>query len=278
MLGKLIKNEFKATAHSMGPIYLSALITFCVMLIFFVIKNKPLMVISSVALAGICIAALIVTLIAIIGMFNKSLYGNQGYLSFTLPVSARSLLGSKTIVSLCWVVISFVFAIAVTCFIIFYWVAQTSESVKGIIETVYNALQSMQGMPDSETAIKSIIVILVYVFIKALFLIFKVSFSLTIANTKFMQKMNTILAAILVYFGIYIVLQVVTVLSTYIPFYVAVASKGIALSINDTLIGLPQDTKLFVSIPIVGPLFEIVVCGALYAITGNIMTKHVNIK
>ena len=172
MLGKLIKHEFKSTAHAMFGIYLSALITFAVMLLVFFVKNKTLMVLSSVTLGGICIAALIITIIAIIGMFNKSLYGNQGYLSFTLPVSGKDLLASKTIVSLSWVLISFVFAIAVSLFLVFYWIAQTSDNVKDIVQTVYNMLQTMQGVPDSDTAIKSIVVIVVFLFIKCLFLIF----------------------------------------------------------------------------------------------------------
>jgi hypothetical protein len=278
MLGKLIKHEFKSTAHSMFAIYLSALITFIVMCLVFFIKNKALMVISSVALGGICVAALVITLFAIIGTFNKSLYGNQGYLSFTLPVTGNSLLASKTVVSLCWVLISFVFAIAVTLFLIFYWVAQTSENVKSIVDTVYSMLQEMQGVPDAETALKSIIVIVVFMFIKALFLIFKVSFAITVANTKQFQKMNTILAAILVYFAVYIVLTIGNIIGTLIPVQLAVASNDIGFSIGESLFGLAQDAKIFVSIPILGNLFEFFVCILLYSVTGTIMTKHVNIK
>lgn len=278
MLGKLIKHEFKSTAHSMFAIYLSALITFIVMCLVFFIKNKTLMVISSVALGGICVAALVITLFAIIGTFNKSLYGNQGYLSFTLPVTGNSLLASKTVVSLCWVLISFVFAIAVTLFLIFYWVAQTSENVKSIVDTVYSMLQEMQGVPDAETALKSIIVIVVFMFIKALFLIFKVSFAITVANTKQFQKMNTILAAILVYFAVYIVLTIGNIIGTLIPVQLAVASNDIGFSIGESLFGLAQDAKIFVSIPILGNLFEFFVCILLYSVTGTIMTKHVNIK
>jgi len=278
MLGKLIKHEFKSTAHSMFAIYLSALITFVIMCLVFFIKNKALMVISSVALGGICAAALIITLFAIIGTFNKSLYGNQGYLSFTLPVSGGNLLASKTIVSLCWVLISFIFAIAVIVFLIFYWVAQTSDNIKSIIDTVYSMLQTMQGVPDAETALKGIIVVTIFIFIKAIFLIFKVSFAITVANTKQFQKMNTILAAILVYFAVYIVLTAGNIIGTFIPVQLAVASSGIGILIGESLIGLAQDSNIFISIPILGNLFELVVCILLYSVTGTIMTKHVNIK
>jgi len=278
MLGKLIKHEFKSTAHAMFGIYLSALITFAIMCLVFVINIKALMKISSVVLAFICLAALVITLIAIIGMFNKSLYGNQGYLSFTLPVSGKNLLASKTIVSICWVLISFIFAIAVTVFLVFYWVAQTSDNIKNIIDTVYNMLQSMQGMPNADTALKSIIVVTIFIFIKAIFLIFKVSFALTVANTKTFQKMNTILAAILVFFAVFIVLNIADVAATFIPVQLAIASNGIGLTIGSSLIGLADGTKIFVAVPILGYIFELFVCALLYSITGTIMTKHVNIK
>ncbi len=278
MLGKLIKHEFKSTAHSMFGIYLSALIAFVVMCLLFFTKIKSLMVISSVALAGICVAALVITLFMIIGMFNKSLYGNQGYLSFTLPVTGGNLLASKTIVSMCWVLISFVFAIVVTVFLIFYWIAQTSDNIKNIVDTVYNMLQTMQGVPDADTALKGIIVMVIFFFIKAILLIFKVSFALTVANTKTFQKMNTILAAILVFFVVFVVIMICNVAGTFIPIQIAVASKGIGLSFGGSLMGLPANADIFYSVPIIGYVFELIICFILYSITGTIMNKRVNIK
>ena len=248
------------------------------MLLVFLVKNKTLMTISSVALAGIAIAALIVTIFAIITSYNKSLYGAPGYLTFTLPVSGKAILGSKTIVSVCWMLISFIFAIAVGAFLVFYWAAQTSENFKSIIETVYSMLREMQGVPDVDTAIKSLVFIIVFLFIKAVFFIFKVSFSLTIANTKKLQKMNPIFGAILIYFAIYIIITICNVISTYIPLELIIASNGLGMSVNDVLYGLPADANVFLSLPLFGYIVEAVICVAVYVITGNIMSKHVNIK
>ena len=278
MLGKLIKNDFKSTAHSMFGIFLSAAITFVVMVLVFLIKNRTLMVLSSVVLGGICLGALIITLFSIVGSFNKSLYGAQGYLTFTLPVTGKQLLASKTIVALIWVTISFVFTIGVVAFLVFYWTAQTSDSIKQTIQMIYQMLQSMQGFPDAKTAIKVISVIVIYLFIKALFLIFKVAFSLSVANTKKCQKYNPILIAILIYFAVYAVLTIATVAAAYIPVYLTVGSSGIGLEINQSLIGMADTANIFLKIPILGYIFEAVICILLYVATGNIMTNHVNIK
>lgn len=278
MLGKLIKNEFKSTAHSMFGVFLAAGITFVIMLVVFLFKVKSLMTLSSVVLGAIAVAVLVITLFSIITMFNKSLYGAQGYLSFTLPVTGKQLLASKTIVSLIWVSISFLFAIAVTVFLVVYWVAQTSDSIKQVVHSIYEMLQNMEGMPDPQTAIKVLTSLVVVLFVKALFLIFKVAFSLAIANTKPFQKYNPIFIAILVYIAIYLVLTVGNVCAAYIPVYLAIGSSGVGLTINEAMIGLPSSANIFMQMPILGYVFEIIICSLLYVATGNIMTNHVNIK
>ena len=278
MLGKLIKNEFKSTAHSMFGVFLAAGITFVIMLVVFLFKVKSLMTLSSVVLGAIAVAVLVITLFSIITMFNKSLYGAQGYLSFTLPVTGKQLLASKTIVSLIWVSISFLFAIAVTVFLVVYWVAQTSDNIKQVIQSIYEMLQNMEGMPDPKTAIKVLTAVVLALFVKALFLIFKVAFSLAIANTKPFQKYNPIFIAILIYIAIYLVLTVGNVCAAYIPVYLAIGSSGVGLTINEAVIGLPDSANIFMQMPILGYVFEIIVCSLLYVATGNIMTNHVNIK
>lgn len=278
MLGKLIKNEFKSTAHSMFGVFLAAGVTFVIMLVVFLFKVKSLMTLSSVVLGAIAAAVLVITLFSIITMFNKSLYGAQGYLSFTLPVTGKELLASKTIVSLIWVSISFIFAIAVAAFLVVYWVAQTSDSIKQVVHSIYEMLQNMEGMPDPQTAIKVLSSIVVALFVKALFLIFKVAFSLAIANTKKFQKYNPILIAILVYVAIYVVLTIGNVCAAYIPVYLAVGSSGIGLTINESVMGLPDAASVFMQMPLLGYVFEIIICSLLYVATGNIMTNHINIK
>lgn len=277
MLGKLIKNEFKSTAHSMFGVFMAAGITFGVMLLVFLFKVKALMTLSSVVLGSIAVAVLVITLFSIIAMFNKSLYGAQGYLSFTLPVTGKQLLASKTIVSLIWVFISFVFAIAVAGFLVVYWVAQTSENVKQMVQNIYEMLRTMEGMPDPQTAIKVLSSIVLALFIKALFMIFKVAFSLAIANTKQFQKHNPILMAILVYVVIYIVLTIGNVAAAYIPVFLAIGSSGIGITINETVMGI-DSASVFMQMPLLGYVFEAVICCLLYVATGNIMTNHINIK
>ena len=68
------------------------------------------------------------------------------------------------------------------------------------------------------------------------------------------------------------------VCAAYIPVYLAIGSSGVGLTINEAVIGLPDSANIFMQMPILGYVFEIIVCSLLYVATGNIMTNHVNIK
>lgn len=106
MLNKLIKYEFSGTARYYLPIFALVLLFSC----FGRIANHILA--DSVQLAvianlgyGLTLAALwVMTLVVTVARFYKNLLGNEGYLMFTLPVTAgRNVLG-KLIPAVCWVV------------------------------------------------------------------------------------------------------------------------------------------------------------------------------
>ena len=48
--------------------------------------------------------------------------------------------------------------------------------------------------------------------------------------------------------------------------------------LGESVIGLPGMESVFMQMPILGYIFETIICVLLYVATGNIMTDHVNIK
>lgn len=123
MLGKLIKNEFKATYKTLLVIYIITIITtlgFC----FFGIRqftsysfhpsaNEILQRIQhilgvtfTIAYVIIVIALTLLTYILMCERFYKSMYSEQGYLTHTLPVNPLSNLNARLITSLVWLLIS----------------------------------------------------------------------------------------------------------------------------------------------------------------------------
>ncbi|MVB11552.1 hypothetical protein CAFE_22710 [Caprobacter fermentans] len=119
MLGKLLKYEFKATARTFLPIYGLILVLAIINKLFWnqSIDNFeiPRMISMSVYIMLI-VAAFVITLVVTIQRFNKNLLGDEGYLSFTLPVKAHYHIDSKMIVTLIWSALSIIVS-AVSVFI-----------------------------------------------------------------------------------------------------------------------------------------------------------------
>lgn len=128
MLGKLIKNEFKAVNRLMIPLHLGLIAVtiigrFYLQLtvfsnpgraivmsqnIWFTILNGTLVVFYILALFA---AALITGIYLEILRFRKNLFTDEGYLMHTLPVTASEHIFSKLIVCLVWTIIDMILVI-----------------------------------------------------------------------------------------------------------------------------------------------------------------------
>lgn len=111
MLGKLIKNEFKATYKMFGMLFgslivLTLLTRFCVYIPFdnivFDIMTSLLTVIYVVAI--VCMA--IFSFVLVIKRFYQNMLNDQGYLSHTLPVKMWQQITAKTITYVVWIIAS----------------------------------------------------------------------------------------------------------------------------------------------------------------------------
>ena len=115
MLGKLLKQEFRATGRIMLPM-LGALIVLsllaCLSGIGLIndVTNVPvlrfLMVLIEIFFGIGIVAVTVVTVIIMISRFYRNLLQDEGYLMFTLPVSVHELIWSKLIVALVWFLVA----------------------------------------------------------------------------------------------------------------------------------------------------------------------------
>lgn len=111
MLGKLIKHEFRATARIMLPV-MGALLVLALLANLSIrgltsgLSDVPVLRILFVLIVvffGIAIIATIVmAIVLMVSRFYRNLLKDEGYLMFTLPVSAHELVWSKLIVSMVW--------------------------------------------------------------------------------------------------------------------------------------------------------------------------------
>ncbi|HCR43229.1 MAG TPA: hypothetical protein DIV41_01485 [Ruminococcaceae bacterium] len=121
MLGKLLKYEIKSTARVFLPIY-GLIIALALLNKFFIANNtyvysnstnKAMQIAATVSMmtyVAFIVALFVVTLVVLIRRFYRNLLGDEGYLSFTLPVSIHSHIDSKLIVTFMWEALSLIVA------------------------------------------------------------------------------------------------------------------------------------------------------------------------
>lgn len=115
MLGKLIKHEFKDT-YKLICVYYAVLGLLTILGIITVkgtnsmqstnILLRILMFISVAAYSVMMGILGLVTIMVLCSQFDKTMYGDRGYLTHTLPVKKGEILASKYIVSVVWCIVS----------------------------------------------------------------------------------------------------------------------------------------------------------------------------
>lgn len=271
MLGKLIKNEFKSSAHSVLNIYLAAAITIVIMLLSYFTKITWISTLSTVALLTISGVAILITLVAVVSNFYKTLYGAQGYLSFTLPVKSGQLLAAKAIVSFAWILLSYIIAIAIWIGVYFYAAAKIGQDR---ITTIKTLLQMFEGVPGEKAIKQLLIFVCVFIFVQIAVFIAQVYFAITLANTKTFQKIG-MMSAIFIFFAIFIVMQImIGILTSYVPIALTVGAEGLVLSFEQSMVNYTGG----ISIGVTGFIFQILAAAALFSGTAYLMKNKVNIK
>lgn len=113
MLGKLLKHEFKATGRHFLLMYAAfAIITIFNKICLEITSSNRFWSIFENLLAVVyiltCAVIFIMTTVLIITRFYKNLTSDEGYLMFTLPVTAKQHIISKGLVAYIWSILSFV--------------------------------------------------------------------------------------------------------------------------------------------------------------------------
>ncbi len=275
MLGKLIKNDFKASAHTMLGIYAVAFAAFVASGIAFMGDNTeptPLQLILAVLLIFISFAILIVPVFQLISYFNKSLYSNQGYLSYTLPVKGSSLLLSKGIVSFSWILLSFVQFAAVYVLIYAGLMNRVSPEVREVLNQLY---QAMNG-PEKDALIKSLLVLLAVALFEIIFLIAQIFFTITLSNVKPFNSFGN-LGGIILFIVVFLFSNSIFMkLTTAFPLTLCVNFDRVYLA-KFPMTEIATE-GIFFTIGLGGAIFQAAAAVLMFIATEYLMSKKVNIK
>ena len=114
MLGKLLNHEFRATARVMWVIYAAMLVLSVASHFAIRYMDRPetnqILRILAVMVTFLWVLALIfgtvMTLVLMVQRFYKNYLTDEGYLMFTMPVSVHSMIFSKLIVAIVWIILT----------------------------------------------------------------------------------------------------------------------------------------------------------------------------
>lgn len=127
MLRKLLKYEFKGNGKIMFPFYGLILILAVMTKLFNGINIQQFSTLGEIAFGvvafsyGLTMASvMILTVFLIIQRFSKTVYGDEGYLTHTLPVKSRDIIISKTIAAIAWMALSGIVAMISVAIMAFY--------------------------------------------------------------------------------------------------------------------------------------------------------------
>ncbi len=273
MLGKLIKNEFRQTSKSLIAVYAAAGISILIMLLSYVTNVTWIGVTGSFALVVIGVAAIAMTFIMVINNFARSLYGNQGYLSFTLPVKCSNLLFSKFIVSFVWIIVGYIVAFCTILIVVFY----TRSKSEGMLDTIFdmvNQLQVIGDLPTAKLVVEYMAIMGVGSIITVVAFISFIYFAITLANTRKFQS-KPLVFGIMFFFVVYFINKVVSTFLTYkAPLTIYVSGDSIKIGFE----AMAQAQGALLSYGMGGKIFTAVFAAVLLFVTGWIMEKKVNIK
>lgn len=237
MLIKLLKNEFIATGRIMGAVYAAYIVLAAYILGSYYVHRETAttaQMIGVILLVVISMCSFILTVVVMISNFQKSLYGDQGYLSFTLPVKGSSLLFSKILTSIIW------FAIAFACLmgsmVIFYTVIKEDLIGAENYQTVETLLPILLNGKSVSEIITTGIIYLVSFFIEFAALTLGIYFSISLANTRFFQKHYSIWTVIFMFAIFGVMSKLSTLVSDNVDLYVTISS--ISFNIMDVLVFL----------------------------------------
>ena len=284
MLGKLFKHEWKATWKLMVIMNAAVLVLSALGAVFFYRNSavvKPLfdslertkdgdtlymlacMGYFMLLVLSICVLAVGCTIYFYV-RFYRNLYTDQGYLMHTLPVTEHQLIMSKTFVCIIWRIISAL--VVLTGFLVLMSSAFSEDfRLMDIIKEINKAIFDM-GM------IKGMIFLIILILGmlgKAIFTTFTGYTCISIGQ---LASKNKVLAAIGVYFGMRVVMQMIT---TFGSQYLAI----IGMMAPDMWFEMFENNEnamiLFFGIAVA---VEYLICGAMYMITHSVMQKRLNLE
>ena len=253
MLGKLIKNDFKATWKTF--------LMLDVALLALALINKGMLVdvvsgISMFTFIVMLIASLFITTVLIVMKFYKTMLSDQGYLSFTLPVTPMQHLISKVLVAAFWLIVNGL--VVFISLLLFMWDVD-------VINNIWRTLTGALGEGELKTLLVTIGINLIISAFSTPILFFC---AMSIGQ---LFRTHKIIGSVAGYF---IISMVSDVLDTVAMLVVGSGYSSVAIETMEDLQKVaPYLTKIYV-----GSAFTMIILAALcFAVSNILLSRKLNL-
>lgn len=268
---KSIKHDFISTGRIMGVIY-AIMAGICLFIVTTKnVQSGALSLIGVMALMILSLCLLVLTAVVVMLDFQKTLYGDQGYLTFTLPVKSSKILASKVFVSGAW------FVIALAAIIGSMWVAFSSaKELVGEDYEMYSDMIEMLFGKNVNSMVAMAIARIIILFIEFCFFALVIFFTNTLSNTRHFQKHSiffTILFFVPIFFAVYKIGELANDYLVFSLFFV----NGRPELVTDNATYAEYLTT-FPSVNISELFVYIIMSVVLFVLTHFLMSRKVNIK
>ena len=228
MLGKLIKNSFKANASAVYPYYAAMGIIGVIMAILMLVDwtkwgDRGIgvgMAIKVVSAAALCITSgigVLLTFVAVFGEFRRNMYEAEGQLTLTLPVRSSSLLFAKWFSGSFWVILSYAALCLCTFGSMMYLIRHSMSVIEGDSDyySLYSLVVEMVRQLSDAAGITApdIHVVLnlagLYAFnggVRACVFVLLVFFAVTLSNCRPFSKLGK-MGSVLYFFGAFFICE-----------------------------------------------------------------------
>ena len=263
MILKLLKHELKSSYRNFAIIYGIVLSLGVLAPMFYNLKLERLSIISVVLILISAIPFFVVNIVVIVQRFSKNLFGNEGYLTLTLPVKVRTVVLSKILSAVIWIIAGVV--VYFLSLVVLWIVSGMSMDIgmTDIISPFFDVLTSMTGMQSAQI-VQSAILYGVVGFISTVYTIVLIYFALTLTNIGFIHKFKKILGVALFFLtsiitstitNWFLKLKVISIAVTSnrmewsdLPSQVTSFPSEIVISLNEYIVMIAMTVVLFISI------------------------------
>lgn len=188
MLIKSVKHDIMATYRDFLGIYVAILLAALIGPFILQTGNEIINAITVMTIFGLIFSMTVITFLAIIRLFNRRLFSNEGYLTLTLPVKTHITIIAKVIAGLLWsFVTGVVFIVAALIFFGIYVLLNNLFNVSDLAFLIDLFGEVAEALLQWEV-IKTLLIQSPMILASAIKDLVLLVFVMTVINTSFIKK------------------------------------------------------------------------------------------